>query len=106
MRTLTIFVAACGILSAQSHRFTLEDLVSVEPVGESVLSPDGKTVVMTRNGQIVLMPSEGGWLVALTSTAGGKSGLSWSPDGRMIAYASQGSIWVVPAAGGTPRRLT
>jgi dipeptidyl aminopeptidase/acylaminoacyl peptidase len=106
MRTLTIFVAACGILSAQSHRFTLEDLVSVEPVGESVLSPDGKTVVMTRNGQIVLMPSEGGWLVALTSTAGGKSGLSWSPDGRMIAYASQGGIWVVPSAGGTPRRLT
>ena len=106
MRIFSILLAACGILTAQTHRFTLEDLVSLEPIGESALSPDGKTFAMTRNGQIVLMPSEGGWLVPLTSTAGGKSGLNWSPDGRMLAYASQGSIWVVPAAGGTPRRLT
>jgi dipeptidyl aminopeptidase/acylaminoacyl peptidase len=106
MRTLSILLTACGILAAQTHRFTLEDLVSVEPIGESALSPDGTTFAMVRNGQIVLMPSEGGWLVALTSTAGGKSGLSWSPDGRMLAYASQGGIWVVPSVGGTPRRLT
>lgn len=52
------------------------------------------------------MPSEGGWPVTLTSTAGAKSGLSWSPDGRWIAYASSGSIWSVPASGGAPRRLT
>ena len=61
---------------------------------------------MTRNGQIVLMPSDGGWPVTLTSTAGGKSGLSWSPDGHSIAFASQGGIWVVSIAGGAPRRLT
>ncbi len=89
-----------------AHRLTLEDLLSVEPVGETALSPDGKTFALVRNGQIVLMPTGGGWLVTLTSTAGGKSGLNWSPDGRMIAYASQGSIWIVPSAGGTPRRLT
>jgi len=84
----------------------LEDLLSAEPIGETALSPDGKTFAMTRGGQIVLMPSEGGWPVTLTSNAGGKSGLSWSPNGRTIAYASQGNIWAVPVAGGTPRRLT
>ncbi|MEO8029107.1 MAG: S9 family peptidase, partial [Bryobacteraceae bacterium] len=73
---------------------------------ETALSPDGKTFAMSKGGQIVLMPEQGGWPVTLTSTTGGKSGLNWSPDGRMIAYASQGSIWVVPAAGGAPRRLT
>ena len=105
MRILML-LAMCGALGAQTHRLTLEDLVSIEPVGETALSPDGKTFAMTRSGQIVLMPSEGGWPVTLTSTAGGKSGLSWSPDGRNIAFASQGGIWVVSASGGAPRRLT
>jgi dipeptidyl aminopeptidase/acylaminoacyl peptidase len=106
IRFTSIIVAACGMLAAQTHRLTLDDLVSVEAIGETVLSPDGKTFALTRNGQIVMMPAEGGWLTTLTSTAGGKSGLSWSPDNRTIAYASQGGIWIVPAGGGTPRRLT
>ena len=106
MRTFTMFLGICGALAAQNHRLTLEDLLSVEPIGETALSPDGKTFAMTRNGQIVLMPAEGGWPVTLTSTAAGKSGLSWSPDSRSIAYASQGGIWVVPASGGAPRRVT
>lgn len=105
MRTL-VFLTFCGALSAQTHRLTLEDLLSPDPMGETVLSPDGATFAMTRGGQIVLMPASGGWPVTLTSIAGGKSGLTWSPDGHNIAYASQGGIWVVAASGGTPRRLT
>lgn len=90
----------------EGGHLTLQDLLSVEPIGESALSPDGKTIALTRAGQILLLPAEGGWPVPLTSTQGGKSGLAWSPDGKRIAFASQGSIWVVSAAGGTPRRLT
>jgi len=85
---------------------TLQDLLSIEPIGESALSPDGKTIALTRSGQIVLMPADGDWPVPLTSTLGGKSGLAWSPDGKRIAYASQGSIWAVSASGGSPHRLT
>jgi dipeptidyl aminopeptidase/acylaminoacyl peptidase len=110
MRKVTVLIALCGsfagLLSAQGRRLTLEDLVSVEAIGETALSPDGKTFAMTRNGQIVLMPAEGGWPVTVTSAIGGKSGLSWSPDGRSIAFASQGGIWTVPVSGGPPRRLT
>ena len=89
MRTLLLLIL-CGVLSAQTSRLTLEDLLSAEPIGETALSPDGKTFAMTRSGQIVLMPAEGGWPVTLTSTAGAKSGLSWSPDGRTIAYRKSG----------------
>lgn len=103
---LIIFGSAGGRAASEPPRLTLEDLVSVEPVGETALSPNGKIFAMTRGGQIVLMPAEGGWLVTLTSTAGAKAGLNWSPDGRMLAYASNGSIWIVPAAGGPPARLT
>jgi len=105
MKPILLF-ALCGVAVAQNHRLTLEDLLSPEAIGEAALSPDGKIFAMSRNGQIVLMPAEGGWPVTLTSAAGGKSGLSWSPDGRQIAYASRGGIWTVAVAGGDPRRLT
>jgi dipeptidyl aminopeptidase/acylaminoacyl peptidase len=112
LHNLTIALLFCPfalspIANAQANGdLTLQDLLSVEPIGDSALSPDGKTIALARAGQIVLLPSEGGWPVPLTSTPGGKAGLAWSPDGRQIAYASQGSIWVVSAAGGSLRRLT
>jgi dipeptidyl aminopeptidase/acylaminoacyl peptidase len=106
MRNAIVFLAASALLFGQGRRLTLEDILSVEAIGETALSPDGKTFAMTRNGQIVLMPADGGWPVTVTSTTGGKSGLSWSPDGRSIAFASQGGIWTVSTSGGAPRRLT
>jgi dipeptidyl aminopeptidase/acylaminoacyl peptidase len=102
---LPITLMPQAVAQVNAH-LTLQDLLSVEPIGETTLSPDGKTIALTRAGQIDLLPSEGGWPVPLTSTQGGKTGLAWSPDGKQIAYASQGSIWVVDAASGLPRRLT
>lgn len=87
-------------------RLTLDDLLSAEPIGETALSPDGKSFAFVRAQQIALMPAMGGWPVTLTSTPGGKSDVAFSPDGKQLAFASQGSIWVVPVAGGAPTRLT
>jgi dipeptidyl aminopeptidase/acylaminoacyl peptidase len=95
-----------GAQGPEAHRLTLEDLVSIEPLTETVLSPDGKTFATVREGQIVLLPAAGGWPVTLTSSAGGKSGLSWSPDSRTLAFSSQGSIWTVSLGGGQSHRLT
>jgi dipeptidyl aminopeptidase/acylaminoacyl peptidase len=99
-----MLLLAATALHAQ--QLTLQDLVSTEPIGETILSPDGTTFAIVRNGQIDIMPSNGGWPQPLTTTLGGKAGLSWSTDGKKIAYASQGSIWVVPVSGGSPKRLT
>ena len=107
MRTFFALMAAVALAAGgDSHKLTLEDLLSAEPVGDAALSPDGNTFAIVRSGQIALLPSGGGWPVTLTSTPGAKSGLSWSPDSRTLAYASQGSIWTVPADGGSPKRLT
>lgn len=113
LRTLSLAlittIALAPVLAAQSvkqPKITLEDLLSVEGLGAPVLSPDGTQFAMIRNEQIVLMPSDGGWTVTLTTTAGGKSGVAWSPDGQRLAYASQGGIWVVEVRGGEPKRLT
>lgn len=107
-RQLTTFAAALFFASTalQGQKLTLQDLVSPEPIGETALSPDGSTFAIARSGQIELMSANGSWPEPLTTTVGGKSGLSWSPDGKRIAYASQGSIWVVSVAGGSPKRLT
>jgi len=104
--TVLVSLIGSGHQVSAQNRLTLQDLLSVEPIGETALSPDGKTVAFVRSGQIVLMPSQGGWPVLLTSTQGGKSGLDWSPDGKKLAFASQGSIWTVVVAGGAPKRLT
>src|ERR1041385_1257229 len=97
----------CVMLRAQSiERITLEDILAVESPGNPVLSPDGSQFALIRGEQILLMPSDGGWPATLTTTAGGKSGISWSPNGKMLAFASQGGIWVVDVQGGSPRRLT
>jgi Tol biopolymer transport system component len=107
LAVLLLPVAFRADANAQTgEHLTLQDLLSVEPIGESALSPDGKTIALTHSGQIVLLPAEGGWPVILTSTHGSKSGLTWSPDGKRIAYASEGSIWAVAASGGAPHRLT
>lgn len=99
-------VSTSDAQSAKLEKITLEDLLAVEPIGAPVLSPDGTQFAMIRNEQIALMPSDGGWPVMLTTTAGGKSGVAWAPDGQMLSYASQGGIWVVDVRGGLPRRLT
>lgn len=101
-----VAIAPAIAQSAKPEKITLEDLLAVEGPGGPILSPDGSQFALIRNEQIVLMPSDGGWPATLTTTSGGKSGVTWSPDGRMLAYASQGGIWVVDAAGGEPKRLT
>lgn len=84
-----VAVFSCSAVSAafgqSSGHLTLQDLLSTNPITETALSPDGKTVAFTRESQVLLMPAEGGWPVQLTTTNGGKSGVSWSPDGNGFA---------------------
>lgn len=92
--------------AAAPQRITLSDILSVEPIAGTELSPDGKTIAFVRQGQIHMMSAQGGWPVAVTAGSGNKAGLSWSPDGRHLAFASGGSIWTVDTGDGQPHRLT
>jgi dipeptidyl aminopeptidase/acylaminoacyl peptidase len=99
-------IVAAEIRAQEGSRLSLQDLVSGEPLGETALSPDGTTFAVARNGQIALFPAAGGWPEPLTSTVGGKSGITWSPDGKHLAFASQGGIWTVSVQSGLTKRLT
>ncbi|WP_288590944.1 S41 family peptidase [uncultured Prevotella sp.] len=74
------------------------------------ISPDGKTIAFSYQGDIFTVPSSGGRAKQITSNAAFDSYPVWSPDGNHIAFASnrEGSIdvWVMNANGGIPKRVT
>lgn len=74
------------------------------------ISPDGKTIAFSYQGDIFTVPSSGGMAKQITSNAAFDSYPVWSPDGNHIAFASnrEGSIdvWVMDANGGIPKRVT
>ena len=74
------------------------------------ISPDGKTIAFSYQGDIFTVPSSGGTAKQITSNAAFDSYPVWSPDGSHIAFASnrEGSIdvWVMDANGGIPKRVT
>ncbi|MDE5744091.1 MAG: peptidase S41, partial [Paramuribaculum sp.] len=76
----------------------------------SAISPDGKTIAFTYQGDIFTVPATGGTAKQLTSNPAYDSRPVWSPDGNAIAFASdrEGSldVYIMSANGGTPKRLT
>lgn len=89
-------------------------------VGESILSPDGKSVLysttwynMAENRGVTnlyIMPSEGGEARQLTDNAGNDSSPQWSADGKTVYFMSDrsgdGQIWGVGADGKGMRQLS
>lgn len=74
------------------------------------LSPDGKTIYFSYDGDIFTVPAEGGMAMRFVSLGAIESHPKVSPDGKWVAFASniQGNydIYVVPVKGGQVQRLT
>jgi tricorn protease len=74
-------------------------------------SPDGRQVAFSWQGDIWIVPAEGGAARRLTAHPAGDRFPVWSRDGRTIAFASDrhgnADVFVQPADGSAaPRRLT
>ncbi len=74
------------------------------------ISPDGKTIVFSYQGDLYSVPSDGGMASPLTVHEAYDFMPVWSRDGKQIAFASERygnfDVFVMPAAGGTAQRLT
>lgn len=74
------------------------------------LSPDGKRLAFSYQGDIWVVPTEGGRAIPVTNHIELDDRPIWSPDGEYIAFASNRTgntdIFIAPADGGTTRRLT
>src|SRR5207244_11351373 len=95
-------------------------------------SPDGKTVLFLRDGQILLLATDGGEARALTAHATSVSAPAWAPDGTAVYFIAaepksaderdrdrlkddvyaldenykQRQLWKATVASGTEQRLT
>jgi len=74
------------------------------------LSPDGRRIAFSYQGDIWTVSTEGGTAARLTLHEAHEYLPQWSPDGRWIAFSSKrdGSydVWAIPSAGGRPKQLT
>lgn len=74
------------------------------------LSPNGKQLAFSYQGDIWVVSSAGGRAVPLTNHIEYDSSPVWSPDGKWIAFTSNrngnNDIYLVPADGGQTKRLT
>jgi tricorn protease len=74
------------------------------------ISPDGKTIVFTYEGDLYRVPSAGGVATPLTQHEAHDFMPIWSHDGTRIAFASDRygnfDVFVMPATGGEAKRLT
>src|SRR5690349_2791611 len=74
------------------------------------LSPDGKTVLFSFEGDIWRASVATGEAARLTGMQGYEGGAKYSPDGRWIAFTGtqfgNSDVYVMPSAGGDIRQLT
>ena len=88
-------------------------LTAAEPIrlaNDPALSPDGKQLVFSYNGDLWSVPATGGTARPLTRHEGKDKSPRFSPDGKQIAFVSDrdgsAQIYIMPAEGGPARQIT
>lgn len=93
-------IGSSTVASAQNIRFA----------SHPSLSPDGKQIYFSYDGDIYRVPAEGGQATAIISMSGTQDHPLVSPDGNWLAFSSdiQGNndVYIVPTAGGEAVQLT
>jgi Tol biopolymer transport system component/C-terminal processing protease CtpA/Prc len=98
--------AAAMLLTLIAHTQSAEPLWLTTPA----ISPDGKSIAFSFQGDIYTVPYQGGEARQITLHEAYEHMPVWSPDSKSIAFASyrhgNKDIFIVSAAGGAPKRLT
>lgn len=100
MSVLSLALALIGLQVDSPSRFTRFPS----------LSPDGKQVCFSYQGNLWVVSSRGGVATRLTANDSYDSNPKWSPDGKWIAFNSDReggtNVFVIPSVGGPARQIT
>ncbi|MBR5250202.1 MAG: PD40 domain-containing protein [Bacteroidales bacterium] len=98
---LVAWVATAFTLSAESAPLWLR---------YNTISPDGTQIAFAYQGDIYVVPVQGGTARQLTTSASYESQPVWSHDGKTLAFASDRNggfdIYTIPVSGGRLNRVT
>jgi dipeptidyl aminopeptidase/acylaminoacyl peptidase len=119
--TLLCAVIGTPAPAAETHPFSVHDMVAMERLGEPKPSPDGRWVVFTRRAwdeaanknttNLWIAAVDGSGLRQLTTARhAADSSPSWAPDSKTIAFVSNrggsSQIWTIALDGGEAAPLT
>lgn len=122
---LACFIAATPFTApplhaADSHPFSVHDMLAMDRISDPHVSPDGTRVVFTvrktdleaNKGRtdIWLATTDGALVKRLTTNPAADVNPRWSPDGNEIYFLSSRSgsmqVWRLPLSGGEARQVT
>jgi dipeptidyl aminopeptidase/acylaminoacyl peptidase len=107
-------------LPAETHPFSIHDMLAMDRISDPVVSPDGRRVVFVlrttdlpaNRGRtdLWLMEADGRNLRPLTSHPAADLNPRWSPDGKTVWFISTRSgsaqVWRIPVDGGEAAQVT
>ncbi len=118
--TVGLLTLAAGPAIAETHPFTVHDLLAMDRIADPQVSPDGQKVIFTvsstdleanrRRTDLWSVPSRGGEVRRLTTHEAGDHHARWAPDGTSVYFLSSRSgssqVWRLPLAGGEAQQVT
>jgi dipeptidyl aminopeptidase/acylaminoacyl peptidase len=113
---LSVLLLVTTAATAQTRRYTIEDLLKVRRVADPQVSPDGTRVAFTVGdvnydanrvvNQIYVVSIDGGNPKQFTDGQSSSSAPRWSPDGKKIAFTTGGQVWTMDSDGDHKDQVT
>ena len=119
LKTLALSMCAvAGLAAADTHPFSIHDMLAMQRVSDPQVSPDGTQVAFEvsvpdveknkSSHELHLAATDGSWQRRLTSTGAGQA--RWSRDGRTLFFVSSrtgsSQVFSLPLSGGEPTQVT
>jgi dipeptidyl aminopeptidase/acylaminoacyl peptidase len=120
MLSLLIALLAALLPAADTHPFSIHDMLAMDRISDWQVSPDGKRVVFAvsvtdkeanqRRSDLYLSGLDGSGLRQLTTDPASDTQPRWSADGKSIFFISSRSgspqVWRLPVDGGEAQSVT
>ena len=118
---LSLFISVLAVPSpaADTHLFSIQDMLAMDRISDWQVSPDGTRVVFTvsvtdlkanrRRSDIFVAKIDGSGVRQLTTDPANDGQPRWNPDGKSLYFISNRSgspqVWRCRSTAGRPNRL-